>query len=155
MNLNVICKLINFMRRPFGGHILLYTYICLLDFDYIMDLFYFILFYGDITQYYGPLWSTYDRGRIWGDLIFHSTEAVWEMIAREEWLGCRHVVAHVGHTRVNTSVGSMLNIFRVFLIYKLYGVCFKTYIYCIKQKHWWSLTLSWPDMVQRTFLTAH
>ena len=38
---------------------------------------------------------------------FHSTEAVWELIAREEWLGCRHNVAHVEHIRVNTSVGSM------------------------------------------------
>ena len=38
---------------------------------------------------------------------FHSTEAVGELIAREEWLGCRHDVAHVGHIRVNTSVGSM------------------------------------------------
>ena len=28
-------------------------------------------------------------GRIWGD-VFHSTEAVWEMITREEWLECRH-----------------------------------------------------------------
>ena len=41
-----------------------------------------------------------------GRLYFHSTEAVWEMVAREEWLGCRHAVAHVGHTQVNTSVGS-------------------------------------------------
>ena len=23
--------------------------------------------------------------------VFHSTEAVWERIAREEWLGCQHV----------------------------------------------------------------
>ena len=28
------------------------------------------------------------------------------------------------------------------------------YIYSIKQKHWWTLTLSWPDEVQRTFSTA-
>ena len=28
-------------------------------------------------------------------------------------------------------------------------------IYSIKQKHWWSLTLSWPDEVQRMFSTAY
>ena len=32
------------------------------------------------------------RDRIWGD-VSHSTEAVWEMIAREEWLGCRYDVS--------------------------------------------------------------
>ena len=26
----------------------------------------------------------------YGETIFHSTEALWEMIVREEWLGCRH-----------------------------------------------------------------
>ena len=25
--------------------------------------------------------------------VFHSTEAVWERIAREEWLGCQHVAS--------------------------------------------------------------
>ena len=46
-----------------------------------------------------------------GRYYVHSTEAVWELIAREEWLGCRHDVAHVGHTRVNTSVGSLYTVF--------------------------------------------
>ena len=26
----------------------------------------------------------------YGETLFHSTEAVWEMKAREEWLRCRH-----------------------------------------------------------------
>ena len=26
----------------------------------------------------------------YGKILFHSTEAVWEMVAREEWLRCRH-----------------------------------------------------------------
>ena len=26
----------------------------------------------------------------YGETIFHSTEAIWEMVAREEWLGYRH-----------------------------------------------------------------
>ena len=51
-----------------------------------------------------------------GRFYFYSTEAVWEVIAREELLGCRHVVAHVGHTRVNTSVGSTYIIFLGFII---------------------------------------
>ena len=63
-----------------------------------------------------------------GRLYFHSTEAVWEMLAREEWLGCRYVVAHVGHIRINTSVGSTYIIFLIFLKYKnLYVLCFQIY----------------------------
>ena len=26
----------------------------------------------------------------YGETLFHFIEAVWEMKAREEWLGCRH-----------------------------------------------------------------
>ena len=60
-----------------------------------------------------------------GRIYFHSTEAVWEMIAWKEGLGCRNDVAHVGHTRVNTSVGSTYFI-SGFSIYKnLYVLCFQ------------------------------
>ena len=88
---------------------------------------------------------------------FRSIEAVWEMIAREEWLGCRHIVAHVRHTRVNTSVGSMYIIFLDFLTIKtyMYYVFKSIHVYSVIQKHWWSLTSSWPDEVQRMFSTAH
>ena len=92
-----------------------------------------------------------------GRFYFHSTEAVWEMLAREEWLRCRHVVAHVGHTRVNTSVGSTYIIFLIFKNIKtyMYYVFKSIHVSSIIQKHWWSLILSWPDKVQRTFSTAH
>ena len=36
----------------------------------------------------------------------------------------------------------------------MYILCFKTYIYVIKE-HWWSLTLSWLDKIQKMFSTAH
>ena len=26
----------------------------------------------------------------YGEIMIHSTEAVWKILAREEWLGCRH-----------------------------------------------------------------
>ena len=90
-----------------------------------------------------------------GRYYFHSTETVWELIARVEWLGCRHDVAHVGHTRVNTSVGSMY-FFGFYYITSMYMYnIFKIYICSIKE-HWWALTSSWPDEVQSMFFsTAH
>ena len=44
-----------------------------------------------------------------------------------------------------------------FITIKIYMYfVFKTiHVYNVIQKHWWSLTLSWPDEVQRTFSTAH
>ena len=58
----------------------------------------------------------------YGEILFHSTEAVWELVVREEWLGWQ--------TRVNTSVGSVY-IILWFLWYKnLYTYyVLKTYIY--------------------------
>ena len=55
MNMNMVCKLINLMRRPLGGHTLLYMYICLHDHDYDMDffLFYFMVILRSITGPYG------------------------------------------------------------------------------------------------------
>ena len=37
----------------------------------------------------------------------------------------------------------------------MYYVFKSIHVYSIIQKHWWSLILSWPDGVQRTFSTAH
>ena len=51
----MVYKLINLMRRPLGGYTLLYMYICLHDYDYIMDffLFYFMVILRSTTGPYG------------------------------------------------------------------------------------------------------
>ena len=51
----------------------------------------------------------------YGETMIHSTEVVWEMLAREEWLGCRHVTSPM----VNISVGTVYDIF-LFSLYKIY-----------------------------------
>ena len=43
-----------------------------------------------------------------GKYYFHSTEAVWELSSGRV-VGVSTCVAHVGHTRVNTSVGSLIS----------------------------------------------
>ena len=40
--------------------------------------------------------GSYERpviGVAYGKILFHSIKAVWELIAREEWLGCRYDVS--------------------------------------------------------------
>ena len=69
-------------------------------------------------------------------------------------------IVHVWHTRINTSVGS------VYIYIYMYIFGFSTYqnlcicimflkFICSIKEHWWSLTLSWPDEVQRMISIAH
>ena len=61
-------------------------------------------------------------------------------------------ITHGRYTWVNTSV-STVYVFSI-LIQNLYVICFQRSI-CIMKRHWWFLTLSWPDNDQRMFSTAH
>ena len=77
------------------------------------------------------------------------------MIAREEWLGCqrdaRPCLTYPGQHQCGHNV-------YYFLVFKYKNLCicilFSKSISSIKE-HWWSLTLSWPDKIQRMFSTAH
>ena len=99
--------------KPFSGYVLLYIYLYKCIFMIMTTSW--ILFMVILRSTTGP----YRRPMIevaYGKILFRSTKAVWEVIAWEEWLGCRHVVVHVEHTRINTSVGSMYIIFGIFLL---------------------------------------
>ena len=63
-------------------------------------------------------------------------------------------IAHVWHTRVNISVGSIYIFW--FLKYKDLYICilFSKSIFSVK-KHWWSLSLFWSNKVQRMFSTTY
>ena len=61
-------------------------------------------------------------------------------------------IAHVRHTRVNTSLGF---VYVIFWFYDIKTICTMFLNIYDTKEHWWSLTLSWPDMVQRMFLTVH
>ena len=53
----------------------------------------------------------------YGETIFHSTEIVWEMIAREEWLGCRHDASPMFDIPGSTLVWALYLYY--FLIFKI------------------------------------
>ena len=90
-----------------------------------------------------------------GRYYFHSTEVVWEMIAREEWLGCQHDALSMFDIPVSTPVWAQCILFWFF---KYKNLCISILIsksICSIKEHWWSLASSWPDEVQRMFSTAH
>ena len=67
----------------------------------------------------------------YGETLFHSTEAVWEMITREEWLGCRHDASSMLDIPGSTLVWAQyILFFDFFFRYKnLYVLCFQIYRY--------------------------
>ena len=67
------------------------------------------------------------RGRIWGD-VSHSIEAVWEMIAREEWLGCWHDVSPMFDISGSTPVWAQY----IYYFYDFYDIKTYIYVYCFQ-----------------------
>ena len=74
-----------------------------------------------------------------GRQLFHSTEAVWEMLAREEWLVCRHDALPMVDIPGSSPVWAQYMYF-LFLLRTLYILCFKIYMY-------YKMTLVVPDVV--------
>ena len=66
-------------------YILRYTRIYLYKYDYVMD-FNLMVMLRSTTDSYG--WPVIDAA--YGEAIFHSIEAVREMVVRTKWLGCLH-----------------------------------------------------------------
>ena len=63
------------------------------------------------------------------EIMIHSTEVVWEILAREEWLRCYHDTSLIGRqTWFNTSVGTVYYIFwfhdiNIYMYYVLKSIC--------------------------------
>ena len=65
----------------------------------------------------------------YGEILFHSTEVVWELVAREEWLGCRHDASPMFNIPGSTPVWAQYILFSGFQRYKsLYVLCFQMYL---------------------------
>ena len=57
---------------------------------------------------------------VYGEILFHSTEAVWELIAREEWLGCRHDTSPMFDIPRSTPMWAQYILFSGFYDIKIY-----------------------------------
>ena len=139
------------MIKPWGGNVLWYTHVCMYDHDFDMD-FHLMVILRSITDPYGrPMIEV-----AYGEMIFSlhrgcmGDDSSGRVVKVSTWC-----IAHVWHTRVNTSVGFVYIIFW-FSRYKNLCICisFSKSICSIKE-HWWFLTLSWPDEDQRMFSIIH
>ena len=60
------------------------------------------------------------------EILFHSIEAVWKLIAREEWLGCQHDASPMFDILRSTPVWAQYILFSDFYDIKyMYILCFK------------------------------
>ena len=71
-------------------------------YDYVMS-FHLMVMLRNTTGFYGRLVIEV----AYKEMTFHSTETVWEMVAREEWLGCRHDALFMFDIPKSTPVGSL------------------------------------------------
>ena len=92
---------------------------------------------------------------VYGEIIVHSTEAVWEILVRKEWLGCRHDTLSMVDIPESTPVWAQYMVFFDFTNIKVLYVLYFENLYVLWKKYWWSLTLSWPEDIQRIFSTVH
>ena len=65
----------------------------------------------------------------YGETIIHSTETVWKMLAREEWLGCRHDTSPMVDILGSTPVWAPYMVFSSFHDIKTY---IYIYVYCFQ-----------------------
>ena len=63
----------------------------------------------------------------YGEMIFHFTEVVWEMVAREEWLRCRHDASSMFDIPGSTPVWAQYILFSSFHDIKLICIMFLKY----------------------------
>ena len=62
--------------------------------------------------------------------LIHSTEAIWEILAREEWLGCRHDASPIFDIPGSTPIWAQyINIFGFQEYKNVYVLCFQIYTY--------------------------
>ena len=139
------------MIKPRGGNVLWHIRICIYNHDYDVD-FHLMVMLRRTTGSYG--WPVIEVA--YEEIIFSlhrdctGDDSSRRVVGVSTWC-----IAHIWHTQVNTSVDSVYIIFW-FSRYKNLCICisFSKSICSIKE-HWWSLTLSWPNKVQRMFSTVH
>ena len=108
------------LMKPRGGYVF-YTHI------YIM-----ILRWWDVMRTRWWLRSTtgsYGRPVIevaYGETLIYSTKVVWVILAREEWLGCRHDASPILHIPGSTSVWA-----QYILFFWVFFKDIKTYMYYV------------------------
>ena len=77
----------------------------------------------------------------YGEIMIHSIKTVWEILAREKWLGCQHDVSPMFDIPKSTPVWALYPLFFDFHDIKTYMYYVFKSILIIKEQ-WWSLTLS-------------
>ena len=100
-----------------------------------MDLIYtymIMMRFSDLCWWLRNTTGLYERlmiDAVFGEIMIHSTEVVWETLAREEWLGCRHDTSPIIDIPRSTLVWAQYTIFfgfhdiNIYMYYVLKSIC--------------------------------
>ena len=88
-----------------------------------------MLLQNDLMRGYVDLVMLRSTTGSYEEILFHSTETVWELIAREEWLGCRHDASPMFDIPGSTPVWAQCILFFGFHDIKLICIMFLKSIY--------------------------
>ena len=92
---------------------LIHMYICKYKYDPDISFQYLMVILHSTMDPYGrPVIEV-----AYGEILFHSTETVWEMVAREELLGCRHDASPMFNIPRSTPVWAQYILF--FWVFKI------------------------------------
>ena len=118
-----------------------------------------ILWWWDVMRTRWWLRSTTDSYErpvievVYGKTMIHSTEVVWEILTRGEWLGYRHDASPMFDISESTPVWALYLLFFDFQDINFFTYYVFKSIRIIKE-HWWFLTSPWSNEVQRKFSIA-
>ena len=145
----LVYKWSDLMMKPLGGYTLLYIYMILWSRSH--HGFYCMVILRSTTGPYGrPMLEV-----AYGEILFSLHRGCMGVKLGKSGWGV-DMMSPMLDIPGSTPVWAQRILFSGFSNYKTICIMFsKLYMYNIKQKHWWSLTSSWPDEVQRTFSTAH
>ena len=116
----LVYKLTNLMMKPLVGYTVLYMHIRLHDHDLLMDFYCMVILRSTTGPYGRPIVEV-----AYGEMLRSLHRGCRGVIAREEWLGCRHDVAHV-----ETYPGQHQCGHSVYYFFSFHNI--KTYIYVFK-----------------------
>ena len=110
-----IIRWLYMMMKPQGGYMLIHVNIYVYNDFMMMSCHEDTVMISTTGPYGRPVIESY-----MGKWYLHSTEAVWEMIAREEWLACRHDASPMLDIPRSTPVWAPYILFSGFLNIKTY-----------------------------------
>ena len=135
----MVYKWISLMMKPLGNYALLYMYMCLHGHVYVIDFYYMVILRSIMGPYGRPMIEV-----VYGEILFSLHRSCMRDNSSGRVVGmstcCRPCWTYPGQHQCGRNVYYFLDFYTIKTY--MYYVFKSILVYCVIQKHWWSLTLS-------------